>query len=51
MDYKSLYIETEIKNISFVGFLNWPNVPSKHVLLKSYEIFYQIYIKLTPQIL
>ena len=42
--YKALYIETEIKNISFVGFPNCINVPSKHVLLKSYEFFHHNYV-------
>ena len=49
--YKALYIETEIKNISFVGLPDCTNVPSKHVLLKSHEFFYHMYIKSTPQIL
>ena len=51
LDYKALYIETEIKNISFVGFPNCTNVPSKYFLLKSHEFFYHTYIKSTPQIL
>ena len=51
MGYKALYVENGNKNISFVGLPNCTNVPSKHVLLKSYEFFDQMYIKSTPQIL